>query len=912
MTLLVKKPISALDTALTMSWRDAVKSIGKTIVHVISGKFTELPGDLAEFGTSIGLIQDQGEVAWLLIRRALLRAMGDLLREHRDLFRLDPPDHADVLEAEAGLELDDVVLEIDERFFRDPGALELLHAIREPFGTWLQTWGIPAVAARTISERLRAYFVLAVHEEWGRTPADYAKLKDAVDTPFTRAQDLERAWLRYEAHLWHVVNEPMFAEAFGLKSVYVPLHAYTEREEARVDDNSAPLPREKGSVVRTVVDLASALDAWLDRNRKEEAICVLSGGPGSGKSSVSRMYAAATMTKGAVRVLYVPLHLFDPKGDLVTAVGDYVRTSRALPSNPLEVPAGDEPRRLLIIFDGLDELAMQGKLAAETAQQFVREIDRTVDKLNQMKAWLSVLVSGRELVVQANATEFRRPGQVFHLLSYFERQQSSESVEGLRIGASKKTKWEDPRQLLRQDQRKVWWKKYREATAIEPDAIPAAFLDGELGDVTRQPLLLYLVALSFARKKLTLEADTNLNDVYADLVDAVWERGYERHRFRGINDLDKQQFVRVLEEIGLAAWHDERRTTTVKAIREHFETSPALKKTLNAFQEGAEGGVTRLLAAFYFRQHGEQDGDKTFEFTHKSFGEYLAARRIVRTLSVLDYDMSEHERDPDHGRDALGALAAWAELCGPSSLDGYYVRFLNREIRRRPQSDVLRWQGRLAALMTIASKTGMPMERTSPRPTTFFDERRRSRNAEEALLACAAACSDVTKVRTKVEWADAATAGAWIRRLQEQRTDATNRVVLESLRRLNLSTCHLDILDLYAADLREVDLTKATLHYSCLRRAILTGADLKDAVLIGASLEGARLLHADLRGATLVETDLTGAQLVGADFRGAVLGGAILSYDVEGAVLSKTQLAQIQRRKPRSAHGDEAPKGAKG
>ena len=98
---------------------------------------------------------------------------------------------------------------------------------------------------------------------------------------------------------------------------------------------------------------------------------------------------------------------------------------------------------------------------------------------------------------------------------------------------------------------------------------------------------------SFARKKLSLSADTNLNEVYADLIDAVWERGYEGQgrRFRGTQQLEKAQFVRVLEEVGLAAWHDERRTTTVKAIRERFK-SAGLSKVLEAFEEGAERGYS--------------------------------------------------------------------------------------------------------------------------------------------------------------------------------------------------------------------------------------------------------------------------------------------------------------------------------
>jgi predicted PilT family ATPase len=88
----------------------------------------------------------------------------------------------------------------------------------------------------------------------------------------------------------------MFAEAFGLKAVYVPLRAYWERN-ATGDEPSRALAK-----VRVVVDLHDELDASLDNDQRDELLRVISGGPGSGKSSFARMYAAATMTRGRVRI----------------------------------------------------------------------------------------------------------------------------------------------------------------------------------------------------------------------------------------------------------------------------------------------------------------------------------------------------------------------------------------------------------------------------------------------------------------------------------------------------------------------------------------------------------------------------------------------------------------------------------
>ena len=80
----------------------------------------------------------------------------------------------------------------------------------------------------------------------------------------------------------------------------------------------------------------------------------------------------------------------------------------------------------------------------------------------------------------------------------------------------------------------------------------------------------------------------------------------------------------MLEEVGLATWHGDSRSTTIQAIQQHCEAS-GVGHLLTCFQQGAEAGVTNLLAAFFFRQHDKNaKGDRTFVFTHKSFGTHQA------------------------------------------------------------------------------------------------------------------------------------------------------------------------------------------------------------------------------------------------------------------------------------------------
>jgi polyhydroxyalkanoate synthesis regulator phasin len=63
---------------------------------------------------------------------------------------------------------------------------------------------------------------------------------------------------------------------------------------------------------------------------------------------------------------------------------------------------------LLIIFDGLDELSKQGKIAEEIAKQFVEEVRSRVWQFNQHKTRLQVLLSGREVVSAGKSQQVSR------------------------------------------------------------------------------------------------------------------------------------------------------------------------------------------------------------------------------------------------------------------------------------------------------------------------------------------------------------------------------------------------------------------------------------------------------------------------------------------------------------------------
>jgi len=400
-----------------------------------------------------------------------------------------------------------------------------------------------------------------------------------------------------------------------------------------------------------------------------------------------------------------------------------------------------------------------------------------------------------------------------------------------------------------------------------------------LVEITAQPLLNYLVALSIEGGKLKFSEQTNLNEIYGDLLEAVYERRYEKQGHRVIEGIEKDEFIGILEEIALACWHGDGRTTTVREIESHCENS-GLKDILNRFQESfnedSKASVTRLLTAFYFRESGGVRGsEKTFEFTHKSFGEYLTAKRIVEEVRLIHEKLEERKKNFRKGCDERAALVNWATLCGLLSMDEYLFQFICDEMRLQNPSDVHNWQNSLCRLIKFMLTNGIPMESLRSR-FDFHIELFQARNTEEALLAVLNACARVTKATSEIKWPYRNTFGEWISRLQGQRTGTKNVLAFECLSFLNLQDCVLYVRDFIGANFALTNLENAGLPFANLVRANLAGANLQGANLAGANLQGANLAGANLAGANLQQANLAEANLAGANLEGANLQRTIL------------------------------------
>ncbi|MEO0777514.1 MAG: pentapeptide repeat-containing protein [Bacteroidota bacterium] len=893
----VKKPLRWYNRKVKTDFVKLFQALAKAAIMGLA------PNPFSAMKEAIGVVdafeleQDVNGLAYLLILEAMVNASNELIEEHKEQLKqltgrekLYEEDEFVVFLDQLNAILEGKELSIKKDFFLYPKQIAILDPYCDHFKQILIYLGATEVEAVKITRKLPGSFVNALHQAWSANSSAYDPIVDKLESRFTEAVKREQEWDQYFAFLEKQVEEPVFEESFSLQQIYIPLRAYyTEKRQAKV------LPK-------VAIELEPYLDQWLAQADTQSALKVLSGGPGSGKSTFAKIWAAKLAAERH-RLLLITLDLLDDgERDLIGKIGNFIGSSAdiKLSYNPLREL--HQENELLLIFDGLDKLERSNQ---EAANNLITQVKKQLDRCNREgQVKLKVLIIGREIVVQGNASKFRGERQILQLLPYFKaRKDVEEQFIPQVIEQEDEVKpFEEKYPLFALDQRDEWWKRYGTLTGLNYQGLPPALKDSNLNEITAQPLLNYLVALSLRRGKIQFSKQVHLNVIYQDLIEGVYERACEGMTDTAIeSQLEKEEFFRVLEGIALSIWCGDGKTTLEKigALIDDSE----LAQLFTRFQEGRQPAITRLLVSFYFREHSPQEGKRTFEFTHQTFGEYLTARYVVKFLKSIAEQRIAKEKNWGSGWDTKKALQKWLAVTGPSPVGKVLFRFLRAEMMSQPKSMVKDLQLQITSLLNNVIKGGMPFGKCRK---SNKEENRLSRNAEEALLVTLNLCTKITGQRVKIDFPSPNDFGAWVSRLQPQRKEWENTIAYQCFSnfilvnaimlgidlhdaklekayffRGDLQGANLSKADLRGAILKEIGLQRTNLRYAELEGADLGGLDLQYADLEGANLENANLSRADLRGANLKGAELPPAnlqkaKLQKADLRGARLGGAEL------------------------------------
>ena len=618
---------------------------------------------------------------------------------------------------------------------------------------------------------------------------------------------------------------------FPLSQIFLWPYAYFE---VQTDKEVVPNTTSIKNREKSVVDLRDNLDYWIsgegrsEAEQRKDAIRVISGDPGSGKSSFAKMYANYRTEQGD-KVLFVPLHRLNVQGEFGNEIDVFCRETDNCPTD-LMTPESGVPK-LLIVLDGLDELSKQGKIGATIANEFVEEVNRKVSARNQSELRLQVIISGRPIAVQNVENKFRSQGQILTILPYFTVERSGENFVGRT-------------EFLKNDLRNMWWRNYGQLTGRDYPELPAQLAGPELFDLTTQPLLNLLLSIVYqhgvpsdADQSINFSEKVNRNMIYRVLLKRVYDRDWDTSQsHKALGDIAFDDFTALLAEMALTAWHGTERTTTVDAVRNQCDKS-YLGEELKKYQEKSNDGVGSLFTAFYFRKSDKTEGpEPTFEFTHKSFGEYLTAIRLVDGIKELDEQLSESSTAKRRVNtfSEFDALEDWLCLFGPSSISEDLRPYIENELDMKEKDCLQKWQSTIVSLLNATIAQGMPCEKQLG--VSFRGMQTLCSNAERALLIFHSAIACRTGKVSTLAWNTSMTASRFIDQIGSSS-------VAGHLNHINFDGQSFNFRTLLHPNFRMSSFVGATFAISNLVQSDFSFADLSGAKFYGTNLIASNLQH---------------------------------------------------------------------
>lgn len=821
-----------------------------------------------------------GQLAWAFIVSAVMESVTGVFRES-NVVSEDDEENLRKFVNDTIHELERLLTEnefyIDQQFYDYPEKFKLIDLFKPELKKYL-TQIVTKHQAEALHNKLPFLFVSAVVNEWSKNPLKYKELLSWSKTPFDEALERELSWKQYHARLVEQTHTSIFQEAFSLASMYIPLRAYhkiIEKIENEKTEN------------RIVCNIHESFADWVNGADRSDNLRFISGEPGCGKSSFSKMFAAE-MTSDC-SVLFVPLHHFESVGHLREDLNAYFEETSSL-KEPLDLDS-----KLLLIFDGLDEYTMQGHSGKDQANEFVNKVRNYLNR-NKSKD-IKVIITGREIIMQNFEFRFDKHEHVYTLLPYL---------------VNDVDRYTDTSDLLKIDQRQEWWKKYGEVIGEHYAGLPKNLVSYALDDLTARPLLNFLVARSYKSGNVQFSQETNLNEIYLDFIKSVYYREHGQNQ-KSIQGLEFEDFLGILQTLALGIWQGNGRTATMKHLAKRCEDNN-LSEILCDFSENVEKGVFSVLTAFYSRKTNTLHQSQTFELTHKSFGEYLVAKQVVSVLQEIHRGL--HQVHPKEKWKTKRALELWSETFGSQRIDMDLYPYIKNEIKINGPEKAQLWQSDLIRMIEARFEDGMPIEEIKVydsnddlKPIYRYEEMKRyAKNAEFALLLVLGMCAEICEIVSVVSWPNNISFGTWLREIVPQKSDyifdsdqfLTHWLNLDdqNLSRLNMSKY--SFVSLRRANLIGSDLGMAYLNEADLSEANLSGAYLAMADLKGANLKGANLSGAYLRSAYLNEANLSKANLSGVylreQYQGAVAlsGGYLSMADLNGAYLTTANLIRAK------------------
>jgi hypothetical protein len=870
-----------------------------SLLDVLNAPLGQIAGSVIPFAplaiTILKLIADATKKELSLEQCMALVSQAAYLEGFQAILKDDPELVARIGQSPASKSVEREIEELGKREFDEREAKkailyfhesQLAEAFNEVLQQRLQQAGLPEAEARTLTERVarktNEYLIpelIKVGESVERLVKWYsAGGKEQLEKYLSIEEYFDREIRpKPDEYIFDEEDEKQIT----FRDLYVPLKVKL------LDIKGDPIPDKE------LVDIEEWVRGMLDDSPNEKKVLFIQGEAGRGKSVFCRMFA--DLVRQALHPNFTPIvirlrHLRSLDNNLTDTLENYLDTVDFVKSDSGWLT--DKNTRFLFLRDGFDELLLEGR-ASGGLQEFLQQVE-----LFGQSSHHRFLITGRPLALQG----------IERLLS------QTKSLERVAL------------EPMDDSIRQTWLDKWAAKVGTQEASLFQQFLQAcpvEIQDnLAREPLLLYLLGRMHREQRLNVQMFAEAQEeikakirIYDEAVKWVLDKQREDENLR-LAGLESEDLRRFMTEAALCVVQSGNECAKVAMLEARLKDSndPIAALIQKARQDTPletvkeERVLNNLLTAFYIKP---ASGDKggSVEFTHKSFGEFLFAERLLDSFLDWTRKVKRRYREEDDVAteamdkqiyDLLGYGNLTPEIVGylrglwakNSELDlvhlferlqDFYLRWCDGEFIDAPPENLPQYKMRLL-------KEQLP-ERDTPLGLRQVDVYT-GLNVMILLLELHRYAKVKNELKDKIAFYPCG----------QPDTEKLDRERL--LRIIGYSQClgafafnqilraFLRGAFLRGADLRGAFLWRADLRGAFLRGADLIGANLSGAFLWRANLSGAFLWRANLSGAYLWRGDLRGAYLTGANLSGTNLSEAFLSgADLSGADLSEADLS---------------------
>lgn len=483
-----------------------------------------------------------------------------------------------------------------------------------------------------------------------------------------------------------------------LRQVYVN-PSYREMPSPALPVRAEQLGEEAWRTAEVRPDLWAFVVSQLVRTDASRAPLVLLGQPGAGKSVFTQVLAAqldpADFLVVRVELRSVPSDA-EVHDQIETAVKKLTRRNMSWP----DLIDGAGNAQPVVILDGLDELLHASGVSHFDYLEKVQRFQLAEADLGRPVA---VLVTSRTAV----ADQVRYPeGSALVRLEQFDDTQVARWLEA--------------------------WNAANPARPLTPDSVRS------LGDLARQPLLLFLLAL-FRSGGGELTADLSPAELYGRLFTRFIERDVDKFHADLSGQARRREIDRELDRLSIVAFAMFNRGRQMVRDTELIDdfgalpiTGPPADRPADAdARREARDAAQRMAGRFFFKLfvqgagaiYGQSELHRSYEFLHASFQEYLVARWVVEQLSrlVQRETPTETETEPYPTAPDDGLLRTLLSVAVLSAREQRILDFIAQLLAALPGADALAgFRGLLLDLFRgcLRPRGADPYPRYRPAPRT--------------------------------------------------------------------------------------------------------------------------------------------------------------------------------------------------